>query len=166
MVFIDAQFRAIFPLGTNHCASQSENFSHYDIYFSYIRSRNNAKKYYCVRRYYFTRIWKILHWKYHRDICKKHSRNIFPLCHMIANTSRTLVKDMISNTRYFWRGKFYLFFVESTVYPAKSQLQFFQCPHVCWTISRYKLATWKGEIKGIILNCVNISIKYCVQQWY
>lgn len=139
--------------------SQSEKFWHSDVFFLYVRSRNNAKQYCYVWRHYFTRIWKILHWKYHGDICKKHSRNIFPLCHLVANTWRTLVKDMISNMRYFWRGKFYLFFVETAVYPAKSQLQFYQLLRAaCWTISRRKLAVRKGNEREIISNCVNLSI--------
>lgn len=145
---------------TNHRASESKKFWHYHVYFPYIRSRDNAKQYCYIRRYYFTRIWKILHWKYQGNICKKHSRNMFPLCHMVANTSRIFVKDMISNTRYFWRGKFYLFFVESAVYPVKSQLQFHQRPCACWTISR---TCHLGERnKGIILNCVNMSVKSSV----
>lgn len=117
-------------------------------------------KQYCynVGRYYFTRIWKILHWKYHRDICKKHSLNISPLCHMITNTSRTLVKDMISNARYFWRGKFYLFFVESAVSGEKSTSIPLALVEQSLDIN---LPLEKRKL-GIIVNCINILVKNSV----
>lgn len=111
----------------------------------FICSWNNAEQYCYVGRYYFTRIWKILHWKYHGDICKKHSRNIFPLCHIVTNTSRTLVK--------IWSRTRDIFDAENSIFSLLNLLCIRRkvnsnSASARWTISRYKLATWEAEAKG------------------
>lgn len=138
------------PFYKSSCAPIRENFGTMKFIFHvHVLTRENSGQYCCIRRqYYFTRIWKILHWKYHRDICKEHSQDISLSCHIVANTLRTLVKDMISNTRYFWRGKFYLSFTLNVVYPGRKSTPILSASaRSLNNTSRHNFITWRKTKK-------------------
>jgi len=110
------------PFYKSSCAPIRENFGTVKFIFHvHVLTRENSRQYCCIRRrYYFTRIWKILHWKYHRDICKEHSQDISLSCHIVEYFAYTCKGYDLEHEIFLTRKILSLFYAECCVSGRKS----------------------------------------------